>query len=241
MTSWDGTLTVETHTDGRMPAFLALPAIGSGPGLVLLQEIFGVTDYIKSRARDLAQLGYVVVAPELYWRIGPSVATDETSEAGLQEAFGYFSELDVAQAVDDATAALEHVRAMPETGGRAGVFGFCLGGRLAYEVGVRSTPDIVVSYYGAGIADRLEVASKLDCPIIFHFGGADAYLPPDQADRIRQAFEGDPDAEIHMHADAGHAFDNFRAPIFYHQPAADEAWPQTRAFLQHYFPPVRVG
>jgi carboxymethylenebutenolidase len=233
----DGMVTIGTHDGGHMPAFLALPAAGSGPGLVLLQEIFGVTDYIRSRARDLAQLGYVVVAPELYWRLGPSVATDETSEAGLQEAFGYFGKLDIAQAVDDAIAALEHLRGMPETSGRAGIIGFCLGGRLAYEVGVQSTPDVVVSYYGAGIADRLDVASKLECPVIFHFGASDAYLPPDQVDRIRQAFEGHSDAEIYVHAGAGHAFDNFRAPIFYHQPAADEAWPQTTAFLEHQYPP----
>jgi len=237
MPSTDSTLTVETHDGGEMPAFVALPASGSGPGLVLLQEIFGITDYIRSRARDLAEQGYVVVAPELYWRIGPHVATDERTEVGLQEAFGYFSKLDVPQAVDDAIATLEHVRAMPETQGRAGVLGFCLGGRLAYEVGVASTPDVVVSYYGSGIADRLDDASRLDCPVIFHFGAADPYLPPDQAERIRASFQDRPDAEIRMHADAGHAFDNFRAPIFYHQSAADEAWPQTRAFLERHFAP----
>jgi carboxymethylenebutenolidase len=241
MPSTDSTLTVTTHDGGQMPAFVALPASGAGPGLVLLQEIFGVTEYIKSRARDLAEQGYVVVAPELYWRIGPHVSTDERTEAGLQEAFGYFGKLDVPLAVDDAIATLEHVRAMPETAGHAGVLGFCLGGRLAYEVGVGSTPDVVVSYYGSGIADRLDDAPKLDCPVIFHFGAADAFLPPDQAQRIRASFQDHPDAEIHMHADAGHAFDNFRAPIFYHQAAADEAWPQTRAFLeQHFAPGVRT-
>ena len=109
-----------------------------------MQEIFGITDYIKSRAQDLADLGYVVVVPELYWRLGPNVTTDERTEAGLQEAFGYFGKLDVPNAVDDAVAALEYARTIPETGGKAGVLGFCLGGRLAYEVGVRSKPDVVV-------------------------------------------------------------------------------------------------
>jgi len=105
------------------------------------------------------------------------------------------------------------------------------------DAGVASTPDVVVSYYGSGIADRLDDASRLDCPVIFHFGAADTYLPPDQAERIRASFQDHPDAEIHMHADAGHAFDNFRAPIFYHQSAADEAWPQTRAFLEQHLAP----
>jgi carboxymethylenebutenolidase len=234
----DETLTVKTHDGGSMPAFVTRPTSSNGPGLVLLQEIFGVTEYIKKRASDLADLGYVVVVPELYWRICSNVTTDETTEAGLQEAFGYFGKLDVPQAVDDAVAALEHVRAMPETAGHAGVMGFCLGGRLAYEVGVHSNPDVVVSYYGSGIADRLDDASKLRCPVLFQFGGADPYLPPEQADRIRDAFVNHSDAEMYSHAGAGHAFDNYRAPIFYHQPAADASWPQTTAFLKRTYPPA---
>jgi carboxymethylenebutenolidase len=234
--SFDRTDSVPTHDGGRMPAFLALSGAGRGPGLVLIQEIFGVTDYLKSRARDLANLGYVVLVPELYWRLGPGLATDETTEAGLQEAFGLFSRLDAAQAADDCAAALDYLRAMPEVGGRAGVMGFCLGGRLAYEVGVRANPDVVVSYYGAGIADRLEDAPKLRCPVIFHFGGADPYLPADQAQRIEAAFAGHANAEFHSQPGAGHAFDNFRAPIFYHQAAADAAWPQTEAFLRRAYP-----
>ena len=241
MTTSDDQITIQTHDGGAMPAYIARPQAGRGPGLVLLQEIFGITDYIKSRARDLASLGYVTVVPELYWRIGPHITTDETTEAGLQEAFGYFGKLDVPRAVDDAVAAFEHVRSMPETGGRAGVMGFCLGGRLAYEVGVASDPDVVVSYYGAGTADRLDVAPNVECPIIFQFGEADSYLPPEQAARIREAFASRPASEVHMHAGAGHAFDNFRSPMFYHRQAAEDAWPQTRAFLQRYYPTEAVA
>src|SRR5437879_1980895 len=127
---------------------------------------------------------------------------------------------------------------MPESAGRAGVMGFCLGGRLAFEVGVHSNPDVVVSYYGSGISDRLDDASKLQCPVIFHFGGADPYLPPEQAERIRDAFASRADAEMHSHAGAGHAFDNYRAPMFYHAPAAAESWPQTTAFLKRTYPPA---
>jgi carboxymethylenebutenolidase len=236
MASFDDTVSVKTHDGGSMPANVALPRSGSGPGMVLLQEIFGVTDYIASRARDLADLGYVVVVPELYWRLGPHVTTDETTEAGLQEAFGYFSRLDIPQAADDAVATLEHVKEMPRTGGRAGVMGFCLGGRLAYEVGVRSDPDVVISYYGAGTAERLEDAPNLRCPVIFQFGGADQYLPADQIERIREAFARHPAAELHVHPGAGHAFDNYRAPLFHHEGARAASWPRTRAFLERAYP-----
>jgi carboxymethylenebutenolidase len=164
------------------------------------------------------------------------VTTDETTEAGLQEAFGYYSKLDVARAADDAVAALEYVRDMPEARGKSGVMGFCLGGRLAYEVGVNADPDVVVSYYGSGIAERLEDAPNLRCPVIFQFGGADNFIGPEQAANIEAAFSNHPAAEFHSHPDGGHAFDNFRAPIFYRQPAADAAWPQTREFLERAYP-----
>ena len=227
---------VETQDGGRMPALLVRPAGGSGPGLVVLQEIFGVTAYIKQRAHDLAALGYVVLVPELYWRIGKSVTTDETSEAGLQEAFGFFGQLDVPQAVGDAAAALESLRRLPGTGGRAGVVGFCLGGRLAYEVGVRADPDVVVAYYGSGIADRLEDAPRLTAPVLFHFGGDDPYIPMDQVERVQQAFAGRPGAEVQVHAGAGHAFDNFRAAMFHHPAATEASWRQTQAFLRQHYP-----
>jgi carboxymethylenebutenolidase len=239
MTMADSTVAVPTHDGGSMPAFVFLPDSGSGLGLVLLQEIFGVTEYISSRARDLANLGYVVVVPELYWRLGEHITTDETTEAGLHEAFGYMSRLDVPQAVDDAVAALERTRTLPSTDGTAGVMGFCLGGRLAYEVGVGSDPDVVVSYYGSGIADRLSDAARLTCPVIFHFGAADNYLPPEQAARIASAFSSRPDAETHSQPGAGHAFDNFRAPIFYHAEAASAAWPLTEDFLKRFYSGAR--
>ena len=229
-------LLVDTHDGGRMPAFVAHPASGHGPGLVVLQEIYGVSEYVKSRARDLAAMGYLALVPELYWRIGQSVTPDETTETGLQQAFGYFEQLDVPRAVDDAIAALEHLRRMPETGGRAGVVGFCLGERLAYEVAIRADPDVVVSYYGSGIADQLVDAPKLTAPVIFHFGDSDTYFPMDQVEQVQREFAGRADAEIHVQPGAGHAFDNHRAPMFANKAAREAAWPLTEAFLRRYFP-----
>ena len=114
MSTSDAWTSVPTPDGRAMPALLVRPASGSGPGLVLLQEIFGVTDYITSRARDLADLGYTVLVPELYWRQGEHLTTDETTEAGLHEAFGLFSKLDVPQAIDDSVAALAYLRQLPE-------------------------------------------------------------------------------------------------------------------------------
>ena len=236
MTLSDSTEVVTTHDGGRMPAFIARPPSGDGPGVVVLQEIFGVTDYIKQRARDLAALGYVALVPQLYWRLGSDIELPENTPEGLQQAFGYMQRLDQAQAVDDAAAALEHLRALPQTSSKAGVLGFCMGGRLAFMVAAAAEPDVVVSYYGSGIASQLQDAPRVTAPIVFHFGAADPYLPVAEAEQIRAAFSHHPNTEVHIHADAGHAFDN-PSPMFHHAAAAREAWPQTAAFLKRHLPP----
>jgi carboxymethylenebutenolidase len=234
----ESTETVATHDGGQMPVFTARPASRQGPGLVLLQEIFGVTDYLRKRARDLATAGYVVVVPQLYWRLGSDVELPENTPEGLQEAFGYMQRLDEPQAIDDAAAALEHLRTLPETGGRVGVVGFCMGGRLAYLVAASAEPDVLVSYYGSGIANQLDLAAQIKAPAVFHFGEADAYLPVEEANRIGAAFADHPGTEVHLHAGAGHAFDN-PSPMFHHQAASAEAWPQTIAFLSRHLPTTR--
>jgi carboxymethylenebutenolidase len=233
MTDQQSTVIIPTHDGGQMPAFIARPASGRGPGIVQLQEIFGVTDYMKNRARDLAALGYIVVVPQLYWRLGNDIQTPENTPEGLQQAFGYMQRLDQGQAVDDAAAALEYLRSLPETGGRAGTVGFCLGGRLAYELAAAADPDVVVAYYGSGIGNELDAAERISAPIIFHFGDSDQFLPLDEANRVRERFGKRPDTEIHMHAGAGHAFDN-PSPMFHHAGAAQEAWPQTADFLKRH-------
>src|SRR5205814_1326121 len=159
-------------------------------------EIFGITEYIKQRARDLAALGYLVFVPQLYWRLEADVEVPENTPEGLQQAMGYLQRVDESQAVDDAAAALEHLRRLPETAGRAGVLGFCMGGRLAYKLAAAADPDAVVSYYGSGIGNELQSAAQISAPIIFHFGDADGFLPVEEANQIRDAFAGRPTAEV---------------------------------------------
>jgi carboxymethylenebutenolidase len=115
-----------------------------------------------------------------------------------------------------------------------------MGGRLAYMVGVQDEPDVVVSYYGSGIGEQLQDAPRLACPVIFHFGTADNYLPVQEAEQIRGAFAQHPNAEVHMHEGAGHAFDN-PSPMFHHAGASAAAWPLTTAFLLRQLPPTAAS
>jgi carboxymethylenebutenolidase len=220
-------------SDGEFTVTIVEPDTGTGPGILLLQEIFGVGDFLLAKARDLAELGYVVSCPDVFWRVQPGVAL-EHDEAGLNEAFGlmgrWSTEVDDATKASDLAAALDHLRSI--SNGKVAVMGYCLGGHLAYALACHNDVDACVSYYGSGIAGRLAEADGLSCPTIFHFGGNDPYIPAEEVDAIRSALGGRDGVEFHVHDGAGHAFENFLAPQFSDPAATERSWPLTVDFLE---------
>jgi carboxymethylenebutenolidase len=220
---------------GAFDAHTVVPDTARGPGILLLQEIFGVSDYILSAAERIATLGYVVMAPDLYWRIEPGISLRH-DEAGLSRGLELGQRFDVEAALGDCHVALEHLRGLPEVGGPAGVLGFCLGGTLAYHVAARSRPDTAVCYYGSGIPDALDAAESILCPVLFHFGGSDPYIPRDSVERARAGLEPRAGIEFRIHENAGHAFDNDKAPMFHNPDAAEAAWAVTVDFLHRTLP-----
>jgi carboxymethylenebutenolidase len=219
---------------GQMPADLHLPAGGRGPGIVLFQEIFGVTAYIASRARDLAGLGYAVLVPHVYWRQGDPLI--EGGEDALSRAMEAMGRVDWSEAVADGAAAVAALRGRPEVEGPTGVLGFCFGGGVAFAVAARTGaegggPDFLVSYYGSAVPGLLDLAPQVRCPSLHHFGLADAYIPPDVVRQIQQAVDSaGAESTVLTYAGAGHAFDN-PAPAFHHAGAARQAWVATEAWL----------
>lgn len=229
------TVTVAAPDGGSFAAHLTLPASGSGPGILLFQEIFGVNDFIISKAADLAEAGYVVMAPDVFWRIEPGVALPH-DESALEKAFGYVGrwseEVDQATKVGDLVAAHTHLKSLPEVAGhKTAVLGYCLGGYLAYATAAASDPDACVSYYGSAITSQLESASDITCPVLLHFGGKDPYIPSDQVEQIVGAFAGRDDVTVRIEPDAGHAFENLLAPAFANPEAAARSWPVTLDWL----------
>ena len=228
---------VET-ADGGLDAHVAIPQAGSGPGMLLIHEIFGVNDYVRDSARRLAELGYVVLAPDLFWRTQPGLELAHDDE-GLQQGFAAMQRLDVPQAVQDAIVALGALRALPEVaqaGGHAGVLGFCLGGTIAFQVAAHGDPDTAVCYYGSGIPAALGDAASIDCPTIIHWGSEDPYTPADQFEAIAAMAADREGVEFHLHEGAGHAFDNSFSARFHEPRAAAAAWTLTTAFLERTLP-----
>ena len=224
------TTTVQMPDGGSMGAYVALPESGSGPGVLVLMEIFGVGTYIRRACERLAELGYVAMAPDLYRRIDPGLEIEHT-EDGIGRAMQKVQQLDGEGAVADAAVALDALRARPDVEGPVAAVGFCLGGRLAFLLGAAADPDAIVCYYGSGIADSLDAAADIGCPALFHYGGEDPYIPRSDAEKVQPVVAERPGWEIAIQEDGGHAFDNHDAPMFYRPEAAARAWELTRDFL----------
>ncbi|MEQ8842173.1 MAG: dienelactone hydrolase family protein [Acidimicrobiales bacterium] len=216
---------------GDIPALLFLPEAGTGPAVVLIQEIFGVNQYVRDVAERLAGEGYVVLAPHMYWRIEDDFAVEATGPDDLPVAFEVAGQHDPADGVADIGAALAHLADRPEVTGPVGVIGFCFGGSMTYLAAAAHDPACAVSYYGSMIGENIDKAASITCPIQFHFGSDDAFLPNDDVDALRAATADMANVEIHVAEGAGHAFDNHRNPMFSNPEAAASAWALTSAFL----------
>jgi carboxymethylenebutenolidase len=198
-------ITVRAKVGGSFRAYLATPEQGSGPGIVLLQEVFGVNSYIRGVADYYAEEGYTVLAPDLFWRIEPGIELGFTG-ADREKAFELYGKFDVERSVEDIAATVSALRALPECKGKVGALGFCLGGLLAYLAAARAGVDCAVSYYGVGIEKRLGEAAEAKCPMVFHMDALDKYTPPDGVEAIRGAFASRRDVELYVYPGADHAF-----------------------------------
>ena len=197
--------------DGSLDAFVALPPAGRGPGLLLLQEIFGVNAHIRAVAEQYAQSGFVVIAPDLFRRQATQVELGYVGE-DRERALTLMRGLSREQAVADMAVALAALRAMPECTGRIGALGYCMGGRLAFAAAALCGVDAAVCYYGGGIAaqpDLVALAGRITVPVQFHHAGHDPSIPPEAVAAVRAAMTRAPavaQAEFHDYPQAQHGF-----------------------------------
>ena len=217
-----------------MPLHVWVPASGSGPGILLIQEIFGVGPYIRAVAERLMEAGYVVGAPEVFWRFAPGWEADH-DQAGLDASLAKIGELDPGTAALDCAKALAVLDGLDEVEGRPGVMGFCLGGTLAWAVAAGNDPAVCVSYYGSGVPGMLDQIDNVTCPTLLHFGDADPYISNEGVRAVADAIAGHDRFTLNVEH-AGHAFDNHEAEMFYDERAARGAWTTTMNFLAEHLP-----
>lgn len=232
--------------DGTIPGLLWLPDGGAAaPGLVVVQEIFGLSQYMVQRCHDLARLGYAVLAPQLFARLDPpreQVEDTEDVSDMLQEGMALTQDLNWDRAVSDTVAALQELRSQDGVGA-VGLLGFCFGGGVAFNAVAQasaqgSPPDALVSFYGSALPNLLPMADQVQVPSLHVFGTADTFIPMDQVEQIRDAVTRQgtrDDVVFELHEGAGHAFDNPH-PAFHHERASRDAWQQATGFLHRVLP-----
>lgn len=203
---------------GSFRGYLATPACGNGPGLVLAQEVFGVNATMQQVADYYAEEGYTVLVPDLFWRQEPNVELGYT-EADWQRAFGFYQGFNEAKGVEDIRVSLSALRQRPETSGKAGVLGFCLGGKLAYLAACRTDADVVVGYYGVGIEKALDEAKNIRGRLVLHIPELDKFCPPEARTAILAALSGREHTELYVYPGVDHAFARMGGD-HYHKPSA---------------------
>lgn len=195
-----------TDSNATFSGYLALPASGKGPGVVIGQEIFGVNANMRAVADFYAEEGYVALVPDLFWRLQPGVDLGYT-EADFAVAIDLFQRLDVDKAITDIDASFKALRALPEvTGTGQGYVGFCMGGKLAWLTAARTDVACSVGYYGMGIEHLLHESENLTGRLVLHFAENDGYCDANARDRINQHLAGNDKAEIYVYPGVDHAF-----------------------------------
>mgnify|MGYP003387852972 FL=1 len=221
---------IEANDGASFSGYLSTPRGGKGPGIVLCQEIFGVNPYIQSVADYYAEEGYVVLAPDLFWRITPGIQLGYT-EKDFERAFQLFGQFDTDQGINDISASVKTLRSRPEVVGKVGALGFCLGGRLAYLAAARSDVDCAVAYYGVTIDEYLNEASNINVPMALHFAENDQFAPMASVNNIQAALKDHVETEIFIYPGVDHGFSRNESGHF-HKPTAQLAHQRSIALFR---------
>lgn len=215
---------------GSFQAYLSTPPSGKGPGLVLAQEIFGVNQTMRDVADYYAEEGYVVLVPDLFWRQEPGVQLGYSPQ-DWQRAFGLYQGFDENKGAEDIQASLNALRARAECAGKAGVLGFCLGGKLAYLAACRTDAAVCVGYYGVGIDKALDEARNIKGRLVLHLAEKDQFCPPEARAAIITALSGRDTIELYVYPGVDHAFARAGGD-HYHKPSALMAHQRSVAALR---------
>jgi carboxymethylenebutenolidase len=196
---------IKSFDSGEFGAYMALPASGYGPGIVVLQEIFGINQYLRDVADWYAAHGFVALVPDLFWRIQPGIELTDKGD-DWKKAIELYQKIDEAKAVEDSAAALAFLQKHSSCSGRVGAIGFCMGGNLAYLLSARFKPDCAVGYYGVSLEKSLDEAENLNSPLMLHIAGLDKFCPPEAQSQIHATLDANPLVTLHDYPDMDHAF-----------------------------------
>jgi carboxymethylenebutenolidase len=195
-----------TDGAGNFTAYLLEPKTKSAGVVVLIQEVFGVNQAMRDISAWVADMGFIAVCPDLFWRIEPGIDITDKSEAEWKKAFELFGKFDQDKGIEDLKATVAIARTLPGANGKVATMGYCLGGRLAFMMAEQSDADANISYYGVGLDNLLDDLAKVTKPLVVHIADKDEFFPPEGRAKVVAATIGHKLVHTHVYPDADHAF-----------------------------------
>jgi carboxymethylenebutenolidase len=192
--------------DGRFNAYAAKPGGTPKAAVIVIQEIFGVNEGIRRKCDHWANLGYLALAPDLFWRLQPGVELDPDVPDQFQEALGLMGRFDQDAGISDIEATIRAARQRLGGTGKVGCVGYCLGGRLAFMTSARTDIDASVGYYGVGIDGLLREKHAISRPLLLHIPTADGFVGPEVQQAMHEGLDGHPKATLYDYQGLDHGF-----------------------------------
>lgn len=190
----------------QFDAYVAKPQAPAKAAIVVIQEIFGVNEGIRSKCDAWADAGYLAYAPDLFWREKPHIELNADVPDQLQAAFGHMKAFDQDQGLRDIEATIKAARAALGGSGKVGVVGYCLGGRLAFMAACRTDGDAFVGYYGVGIDTLLGEQNAIGKPVLLHIPTADGFVGPEVQQAMHDGLAGNRHVTLHDYEGLDHGF-----------------------------------
>lgn len=227
---------IEAAGGGGFKAYLAAPASGKGPGLVVIQEIFGVNEPMRKLCDRYAEEGYIAICPDLFWRQEPGIELTDKEQAHWDRAFELYKGFDVDLGIRDIAATIDALRGHDSVTGPVGAVGYCLGGMLAYLTATRTDVDAAVGYYGVGIDGYLDEAESIAGHLLLHVAEEDGFVDKAAQKRMHDALDPVPHIDINDYPGVDHAFARPDG-THYDAAAAELANSRTRDFFRKWLQP----
>ena len=226
--------------DGSFSAYIARPKVLPAPGVVVLQEVFGVNADIRKHCDELAEEGFLAVAPDLYWRQEPGVDLDASLGADWQHAVRLYQAYDRDAGAKDAKDTVNEVAKMPECTGKVALIGYCFGGLMVFLTAARYGVDAGVAYHGGDTEKYLGEVSGLNAPLLMHLAEEDEFISKSAQAEIKAALSKKPNATVYSYPGQYHAFSRHNG-AHYNAEATELADTRTDEFLKLHLQPLAVA
>jgi carboxymethylenebutenolidase len=192
--------------DGTFQGYMARPAILPAPVIIVLQEIFGVNEDLRATCDELAAVGFIAIAPDLFWRQEPGLSLSHWTDAEWKKGLALYAAYNLEQGVGDVIATVGVARDVEGSTGQVGIMGFCLGGLMTFMTAQRGGIQAAVEYYGGGTENHLQDAKSISCPMLIHLGTEDEFISKDAQRAIAEAVADNSWVTVYSYPGCSHAF-----------------------------------